>query len=233
MDITICNQSYKLDSIEKKVENLLEILFLIKKAKNRSIAFRSGCKSGICGSCAVMVNGVETLACKTFVKDGDDIKPLKYGQQIKDLIVDFSNHKQKIKTNKLYLQDISQIDMSQDDEHKISKQTQCILCNSCVSSCPVYEINSSFTPPFIYVRTFRYTEDKKANNTIQDEKIKNIQQDGIWDCTLCGNCTQVCPSLIDIKSNIIYLRNKSAQFGYNDPNMYSDNISFGFDPNGF
>jgi len=97
----------------------------------------------------------------------------------------------------------------------------------------VYEINSSFTSPFIYVRTFRYIEDKKANNTIQDEKIKNIQQNGIWDCTLCGNCTQVCPSLIDIKSNIIYLRNKSAQFGYNDPNMYSDNISFGFDPNGF
>ena len=63
-----------------------------------------------------------------------------------------------------------------------------------------------------------------------------VQNNGIWDCTLCGNCNIVCPSHIDIKGDIEKLRNKSAQFGYNNPNInmgFDTSLNFGFDPNGF
>ena len=67
-----------------------------------------------------------------------------------------------------------------------------------------------------------------------EAKLAAVQNNGIWDCTLCGNCNMVCPSIINIKGSIEKLRNKSAQFGYNNPNMNSGfDISFGFNPNGF
>ena len=85
--IVICEKSY---SIETKVDNLLSILNLIKQTQNQSLAYRSGCRSGVCGSCAVRVNGVEKLACKTHIKDGDIVEPLKNSKVIKDLVIDLS-----------------------------------------------------------------------------------------------------------------------------------------------
>ena len=83
--ITICEKDYKL---EEKVDNLLEVLFSVKAIQNNSLTFRSGCRSGVCGSCAVVVNGVEKLACKTTIKSDDVITPLKNSRIIKDWIVD-------------------------------------------------------------------------------------------------------------------------------------------------
>ncbi|MEA3315041.1 MAG: 2Fe-2S iron-sulfur cluster-binding protein, partial [Campylobacterota bacterium] len=73
MNINICEIDY---TIEDKVSNLLDILFYIKENKNNSLAFRSGCRSGVCGSCGVKVNGVEKLACKTNIEDNDSVKAL-------------------------------------------------------------------------------------------------------------------------------------------------------------
>ncbi len=67
-------------------------------------------------------------------------------------------------------------------------------------------------------------------------EIKAIQENGIWDCTLCGNCTVVCPQFIDPKTDILNLRTKSYQNGYTDPNLNMNtgfDAGFGFNPNGF
>ncbi len=50
-------------------------------------------------------------------------------------------------------------------------------------------------------------------------KIDSIQQNGVWDCTLCGACSEACPQNIDIKSDILMLRSESSRFGYFDPNF--------------
>ncbi len=124
------------------------------------------------------------------------------------------------------------------DEKNIDVESNCILCNSCFSSCPVYEVNLDFIGPFALTRNYRYINDKKELN-IKD-KIDAVQKNAIWDCTLCGNCNMVCPAHIDIKGDIMKLRNKSAQFGYADPNFqdnfntsFDTNLNFGFNPNGF
>ena len=127
--------------------------------------------------------------------------------------------------------------ITSDDEKSIDIQSNCILCNSCFSSCPVYEVNQEFLGPFALTRDYRYINDKKELNI--KNKIETIQANGIWDCTLCGNCNMVCPAHIDIKGDIMKLRNKSAQFGYNDPNFqntfssFDTNLDFGFNPNQF
>lgn len=232
MKITICNITYTLS--EDNSNNLLNTLFSIKQKQNRSLAFRSGCKSGVCGSCAVRVNGVEKLACKTIFKDGDIIEPLNNSKVIKDLVVDIQNQEEFLKKSHAFLNTLSDEIVTKEDEKKIDIESNCILCSSCFSSCPVYTINKDFLGPFALTRTYRYINDIKEKEI--NTKLEAIQNNAIWDCTLCGNCNLVCPSNIDIKGDIEKLRNKSAQFGYNNPNMnigFDTNLDFGFNPNGF
>jgi fumarate reductase iron-sulfur subunit len=223
-ELTICEKNY---TIEQKVDNLLAVLFEIKQKQDHSLTFRSGCKSGVCGSCAVNINGVERLACKTSIKDGDVVTPLKNHKVIRDLVVDLSNQDKFLKLSHAQLEENSHTTITSQDEKNIDIQSNCILCNSCFSSCPVYEVNQEFLGPFALTRVYRYVNDKKENNI--KNKIDSVQKSGVWDCTLCGNCNMVCPAKIDIKNDIMKLRNKSVQFGYNDPNM--DNFNSGFDTN--
>jgi len=231
MEIVICNKTY---TIETSNNNLLSVLFNIKETQNRSLSFKSGCKSGVCGSCAVIVNGVETLACQTTINTKDTVTPLKNLPIIKDLIVDNQNIHLSLKTSHAYLAQNSHKEITIEDEQKIDLESNCILCNSCVSSCPVYTVNPNFLAPFALMRNYRYINDIKENEV--ETKLAAIQANGIWDCTLCGNCNIVCPSNIDIKGDIEKLRNKSAQFGYNNPNLnigFGTNLDFGFNPNAF
>jgi len=221
MKITVCDKEYNL---EDKVSNILDALVYIKKYKNHTLAFRSGCKSGVCGSCAIRVNGVEQLACKTKVNNNDTVEPLKNSKVIKDLIVNLDMQEKFLIQSKAFLEQNSYTTITQDDEKLIDKESNCILCNSCFSSCPVYEYDKNFKGPFALTRVYRYIEDKKESS--KKQKLDTIQQSGIWSCTLCGNCNMVCPSGIDIKGDIIKLRNISIQNGYSDPTF---NNSFGLD----
>ena len=231
MKLKIIDKEY---TITKKVDTILLALMHIKSTTNQELTFRSGCKSGVCGSCAVVVNGVEKLACTTKCNDNDEIKPLKNAKVIRDLVVDMNYEEKFLKNSSGYLIENSNSDISIEDEKVIDIQSNCILCHSCFSSCPVYEANSDFLGPFALTRAFRYINDKKE----QDKKIHidNIQTNGVWDCTLCGNCSMVCPSHIDIKNDIVKLGNTSAQYGYTDPSFSSGGFDasgtpdFGFNP---
>ena len=218
--------------------NLLQSLIEIRNNLDATLTFRCGCKSGVCGSCAVMVNGVEKLACKTTIKENDLIEPIKNCKVVKDLIVDVSHETLLIKTTNLSVKDdFIHDEIDKDDIKNIDLQSNCILCNSCYSSCPVYDVNKNFLGPFALTRALRYAKDKKVydNNQI----IDSIQANGIWDCTLCSSCTLFCPQGIDPKSDIMQLQNLSVQKGYSNP--YTQNFNFdnnfdsfgGFNPNGF
>ncbi len=237
MKLIMCEKEYIIDDAKIKRDSLLSILNYIKTKVDNTLSFRSGCRSGVCGSCSVVVNGVEKLACKTHVNDGDRITPLKNATVIKDLVVDLSSQQKSLQESKANLEQKSDAVITLQDEKNIDLQSNCILCNSCYSSCPVFEVNPQFKGPFALTRVYRYANDKKEKDS--KSKIDVVQQNGIWDCTLCGNCNMVCPQHIDIKNDIMMLRNKSAQAGYSDPNFanfdndFLSNQSFGFDPNSF
>lgn len=218
-----------------KKESVLEALETIKTEQDPTLAYRCECESGVCGSCAVRVNGVEKLACKTKVNDNDTVEPLQFVGVIKDLVVDLEHESKILKKSEAFLHEYSNAAVTKEDEKSIDRQSNCILCQSCYSSCPVFEVNKDFLGPYALTRALRYVTDKKENAT--DKTLEAIQKNGVWDCTLCGKCTMVCPQFIDPKTDIMNLRMKSVQVGYEDPTLQnfgtiSNEFDTGFDPSG-
>ncbi|WP_457593832.1 succinate dehydrogenase/fumarate reductase iron-sulfur subunit [Hydrogenimonas sp.] len=206
---------------------LLESLTKIKCEKDPTLTFRSGCRSGVCGSCAVRVNGREVLACTYKPKADDTVEPRRFARVLKDLVVDDSPAFETLKRAEAWLGSFdTEAVVTPEDEKRTERQSDCILCHSCYSACPVYETNPAFLGPFALTRDWRYAADPREKDV--KTKIDRIQQNGVWDCTLCGECTAVCPQGIDPKSDILMLRAKSTQMGYTDPNMGSFG-SFGLD----
>ena len=235
MNISI-NRNNIIFSYQTKEINLLKALFDIKSNQEQSLTFRAGCRSGVCGCCAVRVNGEEKLACKTFIKENDLIEPLNNSVVIKDLVVDVSHETSLLKKSITSI-DSNKVIISDKNALKIDIQSNCILCNSCYSSCPVYKVNKEFIGPFALTRALRYINDEKLED--KNIIIEKIQTDGIWDCTLCSSCTFVCPQNIDSKSDIQMLQNISVQYGYENPKISSGfEMSFedefsSFNPNSF
>ncbi len=206
--------------VDLKNPTLLELLYEIKTTQDNSLTYSSGCKSSVCGSCAMCVNSKEVLACGYKVQDGDIIEPLKNMPIIRDLVVNMDKALEFNKKSITWLNPQTNTpELSQDDEKRNALQSDCILCGSCYSSCPVYAVNSEFKGPFSLTRVFKYISDKREIEP--KEKIDIIQSNGIWDCTLCNECTLVCPQGISSKADIEKLRMKSTQFGYSDPNFAS------------
>lgn len=208
-------------------KTLLDMLSSIKTSQDTTLCYSSGCRSGICGSCAVRVEGREVLACSYKPSDGDVVEPLKNSAVIRDLVVDMDEVYKFNAKAKAYLSVYKDVSITHQEQKINELQSDCILCASCYSACPVYEVNKEFLGPFALTRVWRYVSDKREENP--KDKIDNIQTNGIWDCTLCNACTLVCPQGISSKMDIEKLRSKSALFGYMDPKFASFGFGGGFD----
>jgi len=228
MKIKIQRDNIKEYETDLHDSTLLEFLQNIKTTVDSTLTYSSGCRSGVCGSCAVRVNSKEVLACSHKVKDGDLVEPLRNCDIIRDLVVDMDkaysfNNKAKAWQSK----DSQNILLSPENEKINEIQTDCIMCSSCYSACPVYAVNDDFLGPFSLTRIWRYVSDKRE--TSPEEKINTIQTNGVWDCTLCNECTIVCPQDISSKADIEKLRARSAMHGFIDPNVSNFDSGFGFD----
>lgn len=186
---------------------LLEVFDFISEKLDPSFVYSSSCGSSVCGACGVRVNEREVLACQYRVQDGDEVSPLKNFELKKDLIVDKNRSKDSF------------VDLP-----IASDNSKCILCGLCYSSCPVFEVNSKFKGPIMLSRLWsRYGE---LSEEVKKSSIDTVQKDGVWDCTLCGLCSDVCPQNIDCKTDIMMLRGVSSNHGFIDPNFFD--MSFGF-----
>ncbi|DAB30230.1 MAG TPA: succinate dehydrogenase [Sulfurimonas sp. UBA12504] len=207
---------------------LLELLQEIKTKQDASLSFSSGCRSSVCGSCSMRVNGKEVLACSYKVQEGDVIEPLNNVPVLRDLIVDMSNSYAFNAKAKAWQNSLSHSILLSPEDEKINEiQSDCILCGSCYSACPVYSVNEEFLGPFALTRVWRYVSDKRESDN--KDKLDVIQTNGVWDCTLCNACTIVCPQNISSKADIEKLRSKSVMAGYEDPsfaNSFGGGFSF-------
>jgi len=207
---------------------LLSLLNFIKTKVDNTLSFSSSCRSSVCGSCSMRVNGREVLACSYKVEDGDTIEPLKNVTVLRDLVVDMDKaYSFNAKAKAWMHSQTGSISLTPEDEKINEVQSDCILCGSCYSACPVYTVNGEFLGPFSLTRVWKYVSDKREDG--EQEKINEIQVNGVWDCTLCNECTLVCPQGISSKADIEKLRMKSAQYGFMDPSFSSFGGGFGFD----
>jgi len=229
MKITIVRGEKQVDfEVNAEEVTLLEALEEIKTTLDATLSFSSGCRSSVCGSCAMRVNDKEVLACSYKLQDGDVVQPLKNVPIIRDLVVNMDKAYETNAKAKASLSSYNtQVSLNHEDEKINAIQSDCILCGSCYSACPVYEVNKEFLGPFALTRVWKYVSDKREANT--QEKIETIQTNGVWDCTLCDGCTLVCPQGISSKADIEKLRVKSTMAGFSDPNFANFGGGFGFD----
>ena len=207
---------------------LLEALSYIKTQLDNTLVFSSGCRSSVCGSCSMRVNEREVLACAYKLQDGDSVEPLRNVPVIRDLVVDMDkSYAFNAKAKAWISTDAKEIVLNHEDERVNEIQSDCILCGSCYSACPVYSVNGEFLGPFALTRVWKYVSDKRENDA--QAKVTDIQTNGVWDCTLCNECSLVCPQNISSRADIEKLRMKSAQYGFMDPSFGSFGGGFGFD----
>ena len=214
---------------------LLELLNKVKLEQDNTLSFSSGCRSSVCGSCSMRVNEVEVLACAYKVQDGDKIEPLKNMKVIRDLVVNMDKAYKFNAKSKAWLSELNKEALiTHETQHINEIQSDCILCGSCYSACPVYAVNEEFLGPFSLTRVWKYVSDQRENEP--KEKIDTIQTNGVWDCTLCDGCTVVCPQGISSKADIEKLRVKSTIAGHSDPSFaqsfgggFSNDFGGGFD----
>ncbi len=223
----IIQRSNDLQTYSVPMENvtLLSMLNHIKAKIDPTLTYSHGCRSGVCGSCAVRVNGREVLLCAYKPSEGDVIEPLRSGRVIRDLVVDASAIDRLNLSAHTWSDSSWESNVSPNDAEAIETQSDCILCTSCLSACPVFAINPDFMGPFALTRVWRYVNDVREKE--HGTKIATIQTNGIWDCTLCGECVPVCPQGIAPAQDIRMLRSKSGMMGYMDPSMSFGGVDFG------
>jgi len=194
------------------------------------------CRSAICGSCAVKVNGHATLACQKQAADllDDDgvvvLEPLGNLKPIKDLAVDFQPFWDKLDQVKPYLQPD---DQEPEKERRqapeqfavIDAASTCIMCGACYSDCNVLEVDSSFLGPAALAKAQRFVGDSRDGET--HDRVKALSEPGgIWDCTHCGECVERCPKPARPFERIKEIMAVALEEGVNNNNGARHALSF-------
>ncbi|MBW4051261.1 MAG: succinate dehydrogenase iron-sulfur subunit [Proteobacteria bacterium] len=182
---------------------VLDALIQIKGTIDSSLTFRRSCREGICGSCAMNIDGLNRLACTTAMEDlgGGDIRiyPLPHMPVVKDLVPDLTNFYAQYASVKPWL--VAQTPpppdgerlQSKAEQEKIDRPAACILCACCSTACPSYWWNSDrFLGPAALLAAYRWIIDSRDEAT--GERLDALEDPfRLYRCHTIMNCTDVCP----------------------------------------
>ncbi|MGB6485668.1 MAG: succinate dehydrogenase iron-sulfur subunit [Steroidobacteraceae bacterium] len=182
---------------------VLDALIQIKGSIDSSLTFRRSCREGICGSCAMNIDGMNRLACTTAMEDlgsGDiRIYPLPHMPVVKDLVPDLTNFYAQYAAVKPWLvahtpapPDSERL-QSKKEQEKIDRPAACILCACCSTACPSYWWNSDrFLGPAALLAAYRWIIDSRDEAT--GERLDELEDPfRLYRCHTIMNCTDVCP----------------------------------------
>jgi len=207
-------------------ELVLDVMNRIKWEHDGSFSYRRSCRHGICGSCAVKVNGKATLACKDRIFDlvdtfGEEliIDPQSKKRAYKDMVIDKADFWGKYDSVQPYL--VADVEENPVAENKVSieeaelvdEADYCIQCGACYYSCPAVEVNPDFVGPAAMVKAYRFNADVRDNAKIS--RLENLQTlgSGMWDCVKCFECAEACPKELDPIGKITKLHQQTFQEG--------------------
>jgi len=203
----------------KEGQTVLDVLFYIQENLDDSLSFRYSCRGAVCGSCAMLIDKVPRLACRTQTKNVKDqksdiehyealdegeelseeyilVEPLPHLDVKKDLIVDMKKFFENYEKIEPYLKS----DEEPEKEHLMDPQkvseledyTNCILCAACFGACPVNGKNEDYLGPAALAKLFRFHIDSRESNEENRLKLADYE-DGWWACDFYTNCKKVCP----------------------------------------
>ena len=193
--------TYDID-LDKCGPMVLDALIKIKNESDATLTFRRSCREGICGSCAMNIDGRNTLAC---LKPIDDIKgevkiyPLPHMPVVKDLVPDLSQPYAQLASIEPWLKADSPTPpdgerlQSREERAKLDGLWECILCFSCSTACPSYWCNSDrYLGPAVLLQAYRWLADSRDEYT--GERLDALEDPfRLYRCHTIMNCTNTCP----------------------------------------
>jgi succinate dehydrogenase / fumarate reductase iron-sulfur subunit len=192
--------TYELD-MDKCGPMVLDALLKIKNEVDATLTLRRSCREGICGSCAMNIDGTNTLACTKYcseIKGDAKVYPLPHMPVIKDLVPDLSNFYAQYASIKPWLQTQSAPPdrerlQSKEEREKLDGLYECILCACCSTSCPSYWWNSDrYLGPAILLQAYRWIADSRDEATGQ--RLDELEDPfRLYRCHTIMNCTRTCP----------------------------------------
>jgi len=193
---------------------VLDGLYHIQEHLDGSLAFRSSCRAGVCGSCAMHINGTYRLACETQISALNSntvrVRPMAHLPVLKDLFVDMEPFWEKYKQIKPYLipgKDPGEMErfQTQDDRAHLDVIIDCILCAACYASCTVNNYDEEYLGPAALLKAQRFFSDSR--DSARDQRMELVDgEHGVWRCHTIFNCQQVCPKDIDITGSIAIMK---------------------------
>jgi succinate dehydrogenase / fumarate reductase iron-sulfur subunit len=181
---------------------VLDAIIKIKNEIDPTLTFRRSCREGICGSCAMNIDGTNTLACTMPIADirGDiKVNPLPHLPVVKDIVPDLSHFYAQYATIRPWIRTQSTTPpdrerlQSKDEREKLDGLYECILCACCSTSCPSYWWNGDrYLGPAVLLQAYRWLADSRDEAT--GERLDELEDPfRLYRCHTIMNCTRTCP----------------------------------------
>ena len=181
---------------------VLDALLKIKSDVDATVSLRRSCREGICGSCAMNIDGQNTLACTKAIDDIDGdvtVYPLPHQPVVKDLVSDLTNFYEQYASVEPWMKSDTpappdcERSQSVDDRKQLDGLYECILCACCSTSCPSYWWNSDkFLGPAALLNAYRWISDSRDDAT--NERLDELEDPfKLYRCHTIMNCTNACP----------------------------------------
>ena len=180
---------------------VLDALIKIKNEVDATLTFRRSCREGVCGSCAMNIDGTNTLACTKYNDEvGGDVRvyPLPHLQVVKDLVPDMTHFYAQYRTIEPWLKTDSPAPererlQSPDERAKLDGLYECIMCACCSTACPSYWWNDErYLGPAVLLQAYRWLADSRDEHT--GERLDELQDPfRLYRCHTIMNCTKTCP----------------------------------------
>ncbi len=215
-----------------KDDLILDLMNRIKWEHDGSFSYRRSCRHGICGACAIKVNGKAVLACKQNaielldLFDNDiTLEPSSKKRAIKYMIIDKSDFWEKHAAIKPYV--VADVEPHPTHETKQSiaefnnflDSDLCIQCGACHYSCPALEVNPDFFGPAAFAAAYRFTVDTRDSAGAERLELTAQAGQGVWDCVKCFECAEACPKEINPIEKITKLHNMQFEQGIAERNV--------------
>lgn len=214
----------RIDSYDIDLNNcgpmVLDAIIKIKNEIDSSLTFRRSCREGVCGSCAMNINGKNTLACIKAIssyKGAIKVFPLPHTAVIKDLVPDLNRFYQQYASIKPWLQSDSPNPaqgerlQSKADRKKLDGLYECVLCACCSTSCPSYWWNSDrYLGPAALLQAHRWLSDSRDDHG--NDRLDELEDPfKLYRCHTIMNCTDTCPKGLNPAQAIAEIKQKMVQ----------------------
>jgi succinate dehydrogenase/fumarate reductase iron-sulfur protein len=196
---------------------VLDALFRIQRTIDASLSFRCACRVGMCGTCAMSINGVPRLACKTrpllLGSSTLTVAPLPNLPVVKDLVVSLDPFFAQWKRIRpaLHSKNPDSTELARvPAESKYMRETpskrDCITCGACYGACGIKSSSNEYLGPAAINKAFLRLMDPRDTATRERLDVLNDERAGVWRCHTQFNCTSVCPKSISLTDSIAWIK---------------------------